>query len=55
MKIISLTGKFGGKLKDISDININVEEEETYIIQEYHLPIYHTLCLGVENEMFGEE
>ena len=55
MKVISLTGKFGGKLKEISDININVEEEETYIIQEYHLPIYHTICLGVEKEMFGEE
>ena len=55
MKVISLTGKFGGKLKNISDININVEEKETYIIQEYHLPIYHTLCLGVEKEMFGEE
>ena len=55
MKVISLTGKFGGKLKNISDININVEENETYIIQEYHLPIYHTLCLGIENEMFGEE
>lgn len=55
MKVILLTGKFGGKLKEISDININVEEEETYIIQEYHLPIYHTICLGVEKEMFGEE
>ena len=55
MKVISFTGKFGGKLKEISDININVEEEETYIIQEYHLPIYHTICLGVEKEMFGEE
>ena len=55
MKVISLTGKLGGELKDISDININVEEKETYIIQEYHLPIYHTLCLGVENEIFGEE
>lgn len=50
-----MTGKLGGKLKDISDININVKENETYIIREYHLPIYHTLCLGIENEMFGEE
>ena len=55
MKVISLTGKLGGELKDISDININVEEKETYIIQEYHLSIYHTLCLEVENEIFGEE
>ena len=55
MKVISLTGRDGGKLKEFSDININVEEQETFIIQEYHLPIYHTLCLAVENEMFGDD
>lgn len=55
MKVISLTGRNGGKLKELSDININVEEQETFIIQEYHLPIYHALCLAVENEMFGDD
>ena len=55
MKVISLTGRDGGKLKEISDININVEEQETFIIQEYHLPIYHTLCLAVEKEIFGDD
>lgn len=55
MKVISLTGKNGGELKEYSDININVEEKETFIIQEYHLPIYHTLCLAVENEIFGDD
>ena len=55
IKVLSLTGRDGGKLKQLSDININVEEQETYLIQEYHLPIYHTLCLGIENEIFGED
>lgn len=55
MKVISLTGRNGGKLKEFSDININVEEQETFIIQEYHLPIYHALCLAVENEIFGDD
>lgn len=55
MEVISLTGRDGGKLKKLSDININVEEQETFIIQEYHLPIYHTLCLAVENEIFGDD
>lgn len=55
IKVISLTGRDGGKLKDLSDININVEEKETFITQEYHLPIYHALCLTVENEIFGGE
>ncbi len=55
MKVIALTGSKGGKLKDFSDILINVPSDETYIIQEYHLPVYHALCAAVENEMFSEE
>lgn len=55
MKIISLTGSSGGKLKALSNVLINVPSDETYIIQEYHLPIYHALCLAVENEFFGGE
>lgn len=55
MKVISLTGSSGGKLRNMSDILINVPSNETFIIQEYHLPIYHTLCAAVENEMFSEE
>lgn len=55
MKVISLTGSNGGKLKEISDILINVPSAKTYIIQEYHLPIYHAICAAVENEFFSEE
>ncbi|WXR63036.1 SIS domain-containing protein [Peptostreptococcaceae bacterium AGR-M142] len=55
MKIISLTGEGGGKLRDVSDILINVPSNETHIIQEYHLPIYHAICAAVENEFFSEE
>lgn len=55
MQIISLTGSKGGKLRAFSDILINVPSDETFIIQEYHLPVYHALCAAVENEMFSEE
>lgn len=55
MKIISLTGRDGGEIKKLSDININVDEKQTFKIQEYHLPIYHNICLALENELFGEE
>ena len=48
MKIVALTGGTGGKLKDIADVAIVAPEKETYKIQEYHLPIYHWLCLGLE-------
>lgn len=53
MKVIGLTGKNGGKLKDMSDVAIVVPEEETYKIQELHLPVYHWLCLALEERFFG--
>jgi len=54
MKVIGLIGKNGGKLKGISDVSIIVPEEETYKIQELHLPIYHTLCLMLEEYFYKD-
>ena len=53
VKTIALTGATGGKVKNLADISICVPEDETYRIQEYHLPIYHMLCLALEQEFFG--
>lgn len=55
VKVISLTGSKGGKLREYSDILINVPSDETFIIQEYHLPVYHCLCATIENEIFSED
>ena len=55
MYVISLTGKKDSKLLELSDITIQAPEEETYKIQELHLPIYHAICLALENEFFSEE
>ena len=38
MKIIGLTGRDGGKLGAFADISIVVPKQETYQIQELHLP-----------------
>lgn len=54
IKTVALTGGTGGKIKDIADCAVVVPAKETYKIQEYHLPVYHTLCLALENEFFGE-
>ena len=54
MKTIALTGRDGGKLKSIADISIVVPETETYKIQELHLPVYHALCLEVEEHFWKE-
>ena len=55
MKVIGMTGESGGSLAGLSDILINVPAEETWEVQEYHLPVYHLICAAVENEMFGGE
>lgn len=54
MKVISLTGKTPNKLEKISDCTIGVDDTETFRIQELHLPIYHALCLMLENRFFAK-
>lgn len=53
MKVIGLTGAKDSKLKDMSDVCIKAPQAETYMIQELHLPIYHCLCLMLENRFFA--
>ncbi len=52
LKTIGLTGKSGGKLKEICDVCLCVPETETFKVQELHLPVYHYLCAKVEKEIF---
>lgn len=54
IKVIGLTGAKGGELASVSDVAIKVPETETYMIQELHLPVYHCLCLMLEDRFFGE-
>lgn len=51
---VALTGRDGGKLKKLADISIVVPQKETFKIQELHLPVYHALCLTIE-EYFWKE
>ena len=53
MKVIGLTGAKDSKLKDMSDVCIKVPQTETYMMQELHLPIYHCLCLMLEDKFFA--
>ncbi|MEE3406035.1 MAG: SIS domain-containing protein [Acutalibacteraceae bacterium] len=56
VKTVALTGKSGGKIKSrsLADVCICVPDDETFRIQELHLPVYHMLCIAAENEFFGE-
>jgi len=49
---IGMTGKNGGQLKELCDVAIQVPWERTLDIQERHLPIYHRLCIILENHFF---
>lgn len=53
VKVIGLTGRSGGELKEVADVAVVVPEQETYMIQELHMPIYHCWCLMLEEKYFG--
>ena len=53
IKVVGLTGAKGGELAAVSDVCVKAPETETYMIQEYHLPIYHCWCLMLEDRFWG--
>ena len=53
MKVVGLTGAKDSKLSALADVCIRVSETETYMVQELHLPVYHCLCLMLEEKFFG--
>ena len=54
LKVVGLTGQKENKLEKFADVCIHVPERESYKIQELHLPVYHCLCLMLEDKFFGE-
>ena len=52
MQVLALTGQDGGALRALADILMNVPAALPYQVQEYHLPIYHAICLALEAELF---
>ncbi len=53
LKVIGLTGARENRLMALADVCIRVPETETYKIQELHLPVYHCLCMMLEERFFG--
>ncbi len=53
MSVIGLTGAKDSRLAEMADVCIKAPQTETYMIQELHLPIYHCLCLILEDKFFG--
>ncbi|MBQ6399106.1 MAG: SIS domain-containing protein [Clostridia bacterium] len=52
--VIGLTGRKGGELAEIADVAVKAPADETYRVQELHLPIYHCWCMMLEERFFGK-
>ena len=52
LKTIGMTGDSGGQMKAFCDVLLNVPETRTAFVQELHLPIYHAMCVMIDNELF---
>lgn len=54
LRTIGLTGRSGGRLRQLSDLCIRVPADETYRVQELHVAVYHCLCAMLEEAFFSE-
>jgi len=50
---IGFTGRSGGKIKEITDICLQVPSDDTPRIQEIHIMIGHIICEIIEKDLFG--
>ncbi len=53
LKTIGLSGGTGGRLRELCDCTVVVPASAPADVQEYHLPVYHTLCAMLEARFFG--
>ncbi|MCW6168933.1 MAG: SIS domain-containing protein [Thermoplasmatales archaeon] len=52
---VGLTGKKGGKMRDLVNELFSVQSDLTPIIQEVHIAIIHMICLEIDNKMVKEK
>ena len=55
VSVVGLTGRTGGRLKPLCNACVCVPEEETFEVQELHLPVYHALCASLEARLLEEK
>lgn len=54
MHVIAMTGDRKSKLGDVADVTLRIPETETFKVQELGLPIYHCLCLMLEDSLWKD-
>ena len=55
MSVIGFSGKDGGAMRELCDINLVIPSDDTARIQEMHIMIGHILCMGVDELFEGEK
>ncbi len=50
LKVVTLSGKDGGDIKNLGDVNIVVPSQDTPRIQEMHIMIGHMVCALIDKE-----
>jgi len=50
-KVIALVGKTGGALKKLADVCVCSGKQETYLVQQEHIVMYHAICAATEEEL----
>lgn len=53
VRVIGLTGERAATMDEWCDVALKVPGIETFKIQELHLPVYHAICLLIEQALFG--
>lgn len=54
LSVLGLTGQSGGRLRELCDVALCAPASQTHLIQELHLPLYHALCLALEEQLFSQ-
>lgn len=55
MTIIGVTGYGGGKLKELSDISVNVQINDMCMAESFHSLIFHYVVSSLRKRITGEE
>ena len=48
---VAMTGKDGGKMAPLADLVLRSVSQETYLVQQDHIALYHIVCAAVEEEL----
>jgi phosphoheptose isomerase len=53
MRTLALTGPHGSTSAPLCDVLVELPGATTSMVQQFHLPVYHALCLAIEAERYA--